>query len=62
MEKDIQRMIAGEEVDVPEFNFVTGLREYNGKKIKLDPGCVLLIEGIHALNPALTSAIPESAK
>ena len=62
MEKDIQRMIAGEEVDVPEFNFVTGLREYNGKKIKLEPGCVLLIEGIHALNPALTSAIPESAK
>ena len=62
MEKDIMRMIAGEEVDVPEFNFVTGLREYNGKKIKLEPGCILLIEGIHALNPALTEQIPAPAK
>ena len=62
MEKDIQRMIAGEEVDVPEFNFVTGLREYNGKKIKLDPGCILLIEGIHALNPKLIDLVPEAAK
>ncbi len=62
MEKDIMRMIAGEEVDVPEFNFVTGLREYNGKKIKLEPGCILLIEGIHALNPALTDRIPAPAK
>ena len=60
MERDIMRLIAGEEVDVPEFNFVTGLREYNGKKLQLGPGRILLIEGIHALNPALTSRIPES--
>ena len=62
MEADIMKLIAGEEVSVPEYNFVTGLREYNGKKLKLGEGRILLIEGIHALNPALTSKIPESAK
>ena len=62
MERDIMKMLSGEEVSVPEYNFVTGLREYNGKKIQLCEGCVLLIEGIHALNPALTSAIPDSSK
>ena len=62
METDIMKLIAGQEVSVPEFNFVTGLREYNGKKLKLGEGRILLIEGIHALNPALTSKIPESAK
>ncbi len=62
MESDIMKMLAGEEVDVPEFNFVTGLREYNGKKIQLRPGSILLVEGIHALNPGLTGGIPEEAK
>ena len=62
MERDIMKMLAGEEVDVPEYNFVTGLREYNGKKIRLSQGCILLIEGIHALNPRLTSQIPDQSK
>ena len=62
MESDIMKLIAGEEVSVPEFNFVTGLREYNGKKLKLGDGRILLVEGIHALNPGLTSQIPDSAK
>ncbi len=62
MERDIMKLIEGEEVDVPEFNFVTGLREYNGKKLQLADGKILLIEGIHALNPALTEQIPDSAK
>ncbi len=62
MESHIMQLIGGEEVNVPEYNFVTGLREYNGKKLKLGEGCILLIEGIHALNPDLTSDIPESAK
>lgn len=62
MERDIMKLIGGEEVDVPEYNFVTGLREYNGKHLKLEEGSILLIEGIHALNPALTSDIPEEAK
>jgi uridine kinase len=62
MESDIMKLINGEEVSVPEFNFVTGLREYNGKTLKLGEGRILLIEGIHALNPELTSHIPDSAK
>ncbi|MBR4735722.1 MAG: nucleoside kinase [Bacteroidales bacterium] len=62
MEKDIMALINGEEVNVPEYNFVTGLREYNGKHLKLEEGSILLIEGIHALNPALTSDIPDEAK
>ena len=62
MERDIMKLIGGEEVDVPEYNFVTGLREYNGKRLKLEEGSILLIEGIHALNPALTQDIPEQAK
>ena len=62
MERDIMKLIEGEEVDVPEFNFVTGLREYNGKKLQLADGKILLIEGIHALNPDLTAQIPETAK
>ena len=62
MERDIMALIGGEEVSVPEYNFVTGLREYNGKVLKLEEGSILLIEGIHALNPALTSDIPEEAK
>ena len=62
MEQDIMKLIAGEEVSVPEFNFVTGLREYNGKKLQLGEGRILLIEGIHALNPGLTGDIPETAK
>ena len=62
MESDIMKILAGEEVSVPEFNFVTGLREYNGKNIRLRPGSILLIEGIHALNPALTLNIPGEEK
>ncbi len=62
MERDVMSLIGGEEVDVPEYNFVTGMREYNGKKLKLEEGSILLIEGIHALNPQLTADIPESAK
>ena len=62
MQEDLVRLINGEEVQVPEYNFVTGIREYNGKTLRLTPGTVLLVEGIHALNPALTERIPESAK
>ena len=47
---------------MPEFNFVTGLREYGGKKLKLGERSVLLIEGIHALNPRLSDQVPESEK
>ena len=62
LQSDVVKLMAGEEVDVPEYNFVTGLREFNGRKLKLDPGSVLIIEGIHALNPRLTDMVPESSK
>ena len=62
LQSDVLKLLAGETVEVPEYNFVTGLREFNGKKLKLEPGMVLLIEGIHALNPRLTDKVPESSK
>ncbi len=62
LERDLIALLRGEEIEVPEFNFVTGLREYNGKKLQLKEGTVLLLEGIHALNPMLTAQIPESTK
>lgn len=62
MERELLRMIDGEEVEVPEYNFVTGIREYNGKKIRLTENTVLLVEGIHALNPELTKAIADEYK
>ena len=62
LQSDVVKLMAGEEVDVPEYNFVTGLREFNGRKLKLEPGSVLIIEGIHALNPRLTDMVPESSK
>ena len=62
LQEDVVKLIAGEEVEVPEYNFVTGIREYNGKRLKLEEGSVLLIEGIHALNPQLLPKIEESKK
>ena len=62
LQQDVLKLLAGETVEVPEYNFVTGLREFNGKKLTLQPGMVLLIEGIHALNPRLTDKVPESSK
>jgi uridine kinase len=62
LEDDLLRLLVGEEVEVPEYNFVTGIREYNGKCLRLIPDTVLLIEGIHALNPALTGRIADSSK
>ena len=62
LEDHLRRLMNGERVEVPEYNFVTGKREYNGKKLKLQNDCVLIIEGIHALNPLLTEHIPDTAK
>ncbi|MBR7004833.1 MAG: nucleoside kinase [Bacteroidales bacterium] len=62
LQKDLLKLLNGEEVEVPEFNFVTGLREFNGKRLKLGERSVLLIEGIHALNPMLTDKVPASWK
>lgn len=62
LQSDVLKLLEGQTVEVPEYNFVTGLREFNGKRLKLEPGSVLLIEGIHALNPMLTDKVPESYK
>ncbi len=62
LQADVLKLLKGETVQVPEFNFVTGIREYNGKTLELTPGTVLLIEGIHALNPNLTNLIPDKNK
>ena len=62
LERDLLDLLDGKEIEVPEYNFVTGIREYNGKKLQMKPGTVLLLEGIHALNPQLTKRIPETSK
>ncbi len=62
LEDHLLRLMQGERVEIPEYNFVTGKREWNGKKLKLSNDSVLIIEGIHALNPLLTQKIPDSAK
>ena len=58
----LARLMKGETVEVPEYNFVTGKREFNGKRLKLSGDTVLIIEGIHALNPLLTKGVDESLK
>ena len=62
LEDHLTRLMKGERVEVPEYNFSTGKREWNGKKLKLNNDSVLIIEGIHALNPLLTQEIEDSLK
>lgn len=62
LQSDVLKLLAGETVEVPEYNFVTGLREYNGRKLKLENGSILLVEGIHALNPRLTDMVDDTCK
>lgn len=56
------KLIQGEEVEIPRFNFITGTREYRGHKIQLQSDEVLVIEGIHGLNEKLSYAIPKENK
>lgn len=59
---DLRRLIAGEEVEMPTYDFATGRRVFKGDKMRLGENNVLLIEGIHGLNPELTAQIPEDQK
>lgn len=59
---DMTRLLSGEEIDLPTFNFTLGKKEYKGKKLKLNKGDVLVAEGIHALNPLMTSKLPDESK
>lgn len=61
-EKDMIALMNGTEVELPSYNFITGKREYKGNRLKIDPHTVLIVEGIHALNPELTAHIPEEKK
>lgn len=62
LQSDVLKLLSSEEVNVPEYNFVTGLREFNGKRLRLKEGSVLLIEGIHALNPMLLDKVQDNIK
>jgi uridine kinase len=56
------RLIKGELVEVPTYNFSTGMREWTGKKLKIDEDQVIIVEGIHGLNETLTQNIPKEKK
>ncbi|EGO65915.1 nucleoside kinase [Acetonema longum] len=58
----LRRILAGEEVEIPSFNFKLGAREYLGHKIRISPEQPLIIEGIHGLNERLTQSIPREQK
>ena len=60
--KQLLQLLDGEQVEVPRFNFETGERFYAGDYLNLGPKTVLLVEGIHALNPQLTNKVPDDAK
>ncbi|NDW18357.1 nucleoside kinase [Dysgonomonas sp. 216] len=59
---DVKKLLQGEEVSIPSFNFTTGKREYKGHTLKIDKHSILVIEGIHGLNPELTRQIDDSSK
>ena len=54
---DMAKLLAGEEVELPSFNFLTGRREWRGHKLRLHPDSVIIVEGLHGLNPAM---LPEN--
>lgn len=59
---DLKRLLAGEEVEIPTYNFEKGCRQYKGDRLRLGEGTVLLMEGIHGLNPELTAEVPDPMK
>ena len=59
---DMSRLLAGERVELPTFNFKTGKREYNGKYMQLGADDILVIEGIHGLNERMSSSLPSECK
>ena len=60
--QQVQALLNGEEVELPRFNFNTGMREMSGNRLKVDDNMILILEGIHALNPELTPHIPTESK
>ena len=60
--QNLLSLLNGEKVEIPKFSFETGARYYNGETMQMKPENVLIIEGIHGLNPVLTSSIPAEVK
>ena len=62
LNEQMNALLRGEEVELPRYNFQKGLSEWSGKKLRLKGNEVLVVEGIHALNPELTAQIPKEQK
>ena len=60
--EDMTRLLAGEKVDMPSFNFKTGKREYRGRTLQLKENDILVIEGLHGLNDKLSYTLPAESK
>lgn len=60
--EDMVRLLKGETVEMPSFNFKIGRREYHGETKQLGPDDILVIEGIHGLNPKMSYALPDESK
>ena len=60
--QQLEALLRGEQVELPRFNFSTGQREFKGDYLKIDDNMILILEGIHALNPELTPHIPAENK
>ena len=59
---DLGRLMAGESVEIPRFDFISGTRKWHENPLQLDDRSILIMEGIHSLNPRLTPSIPDTAK
>jgi len=62
LNRQLKALLSGEEVELPRYNFQTGRSEMSGKRLHLAADNILVVEGIHALNPELTAQIPEQQK
>ena len=60
--QQLQALLRGEEVELPHYNFTAGRKEFRGEKLRIEDNTILILEGIHALNPELTPQIPDENK
>lgn len=60
--QQMNQLLSGEEVELPRYDFVSGERKFEGKKLQIGPDDVIILEGNHALNPILSQQIPEDKK
>ena len=62
LNSDLKRLFAGESVEVPRYDFITGTRQWHETPLRLDERSIIIMEGIHGLNPRLTPSIPRDRK